>query len=173
MNSRLSILCAALLCAGSAYAADGDRVSGSLEGEGITGEIRMLETASGAVLVEVMAQGVPEGAHGIHVHEVGKCDAADSFKSAGGHVAADLEHGIKSQNGPHPGDLPNVHAGDDGVIHAEFFLRGFSLGTEGNARIMDEDGTSVVLHSGPDDYTSQPSGNSGDRIACAVLEPAE
>ena len=173
MKSRLAILCAALLCAGSAYAADGDRVSGSLEGDGISGEIGMLETASGAILVEVTAQGVPEGEHGIHVHEVGKCEAADNFKSAGGHVAAGLEHGIKSQNGPHPGDLPNVHASADGTIHAEFFLRGFSLGTEGNPRIMDEDGAALVLHSGPDDYTSQPSGDSGDRIACAVLKAAE
>jgi len=162
-----------LLCSGSAYAAEGDRVSGTLEGDGIRGEISMLETASGTVHVEVTAEGVPEGAHGIHVHEIGTCEAADGFKSAGGHLSAGLDHGIMSQGGPHPGDLPNVHAGADGMIHAEFFVRGFSLGTEGNARILDEDGSSVVLHSGPDDYSSQPSGDSGSRIACAVLTPAE
>lgn len=133
----------------------------------------MLETASGTVHVEVTAEGVSEGAHGIHVHETGKCEAADDFQSAGGHLSAGLDHGIMSEGGPHPGDLPNVHAGADGMVHAEFFVRGFSLGTEGNARILDGDGASVVLHSGPDDYTSQPSGDSGSRIACAVLAPAE
>lgn len=173
MKSQLAILCAALLCVGNVHAAEGDRVSGVLEGDGISGEIIMVETASGAVHVDVSAEGVPEGAHGIHVHEVGRCGSADSFESAGGHVSAGLEHGIKSARGPHPGDLPNVHAGADGVVRAEFFLRGFSLGTTGNPRILDENGTAVVLHSGPDDYTTQPSGDSGSRIACAVLKAAE
>lgn len=173
MKSGYAIMFAMLLCSGSAFAAEGDRVSGTLEGDGITGEISMLETASGTVHIEVSAQGVPEGAHGIHVHEIGKCESADDFKSAGGHLAAGLEHGIKNEGGPHPGDLPNIHASAQGMVHAEFFVRGFSLGTLGNQRILDEDGTSVVLHSGPDDYTSQPSGNSGGRIACAVLKGAE
>lgn len=173
MTSRLAITLALLLCSSSAYAAEGDRVGGTLEGDGIRGEISMLETASGTVHVEVTAEGVSEGAHGIHVHETGKCETADDFQSAGGHLSAGLDHGIMSEGGPHPGDLPNVHAGADGMVHAEFFVRGFSLGTEGNARILDGDGASVVLHSGPDDYTSQPSGDSGSRIACAVLAPAE
>ncbi|WP_340160554.1 superoxide dismutase family protein [uncultured Hoeflea sp.] len=173
MTSRLAITLALLLASGSAYAAEGDRVSGTLEGDGIRGEITMLETASGTVHVEVTAEGVPEGAHGIHVHETGKCEASDDFKSAGGHLSAGLDHGIMSDGGPHPGDLPNVHASAEGMVHAEFFVRGFSLGTEGNARILDEDGAAVVLHSGADDYTSQPSGDSGSRIACAVLNPAE
>src|SRR5690606_23015807 len=110
------ILGAMLLCSASAYAAEGDRVSGTFEGEGITGEISMVETASGAVLIEVTAQGVPEGAHGIHVHEVGKCESADSFESAGGHVAAELDHGVHSDAGSHPGDLPNVHASAQGIV---------------------------------------------------------
>ena len=148
-------------------------MSGMLEGDGISGEISMLETASGAVHVEITAEGVPEGAHGIHVHEIGKCEAAEEFKSSGEHLAAGLDHGIMSAGGPHPGDLPNVHASAEGMVHAEFFLRGFSLGTEGDARILDDNGASVVLHSGPDDYASQPSGDSGSRIACAVLDSAQ
>jgi len=173
MKSRLAILCAALLCSGSVQAAEGDRVSGVPEGEGISGEITMVETASGAVLVDVSASGVPEGPHGIHVHEIGKCESAENFESAGGHVSAGLEHGFYSDGGPHPGDLPNVHAGADGMVRAEFFLHGFSLGTTGNPRILDEDGSAVILHSGPDDYTTQPSGDSGSRIACAVLRASE
>lgn len=173
MKSGYAMMAAVLLCSGSALAAEGDSVNGALQGDGITGEISMLETASGTVHVEVTAQGVPEGAHGIHVHEVGKCDAADDFKSAGGHLAAGLEHGIQTEGGPHPGDLPNVHANAQGMVHAEFFVRGFTLGTEGDQRILDADGSAVILHSGPDDYTSQPSGDSGSRIACAVLKAAE
>ncbi|MCY0096937.1 superoxide dismutase family protein [Hoeflea ulvae] len=173
MKSHIAILCMTLLCSTSAYAAEGDRVTGTLEGEGITGEIRMVETASGAVLVEIQAEGVPEGEHGIHVHETGKCDSADNFESAGGHLALGLDHGVHNENGPHPGDLPNVRAGADGLVQAEYFVRGFALGTEGDPRILDDDGAAVVLHSGADDYISQPSGNSGARIACAVLNPAE
>ncbi|MDF1609387.1 superoxide dismutase family protein [Hoeflea sp. YIM 152468] len=173
MKSVYAMLLVGLLSSGSALAAEGDSVNGTLEGDGITGEISMLETASGTVHIKVSAQGVPEGAHGIHVHEVGKCEAADGFKSAGGHLAAGLDHGIQSDDGPHPGDLPNVHAGAQGMVNAEFFVRGFSLGTEGDPRILDQDGSSVILHAGPDDYTSQPSGDSGSRIACAVLKAAE
>lgn len=173
MKSHTAVFCAALLCSGGVYAGEGDRVSGTWQGDGITGEVTLVETASGAVVVEVAAEGVPEGEHGIHVHETGKCETETGFESAGGHLAEGLEHGVHSQRGPHPGDLPNVHAGADGVVHAEFFLRGFALDTAGAPRILDEDGSAIVLHSGPDDYESQPSGDSGDRIACAVLEAAQ
>lgn len=173
MRSRIAIICAALIGSVSADAAEGDRVSGTLEGDGISGEITMVETASGVVLAEVSGRGIPEGAHGIHVHETGKCESADKFESAGGHLAGGLDHGPHSQNGPHPGDLPNVHAGADGVVHAEFFLRGITLGTEGDPGILDDDGAAVIIHSGPDDYTTQPSGGSGSRIACAVLKAVQ
>ena len=173
MNLRTTILCAALLGSGTVSAAEGDNVSGTLEGDGISGEVIMVETASGTVHVDISGQGVPEGAHGLHLHEVGKCESGDGFESAGGHVSAGLDHGIQSATGPHPGDLPNVHASAKGEVRAEFFVRGFTLGTTGNQRVMDDDGTSLILHSGPDDYETQPSGASGDRIACAVLKAAQ
>jgi len=152
-----------------AHAAEGDTAKATLEGDGITGTVTMTETGSGIVLVVVDAKGVPAGTHGIHIHETGKCDAADGFKSAGGHLARGLQHGLEVENGPHPGDLPNVHVQDDGVLQAEFFTRGFTLGTEGDQRLKDDDGSAVVLHAGADDYKSQPSGDSGDRIACGVI----
>ena len=71
-------------------------------------------TASGDTLVTVQAEGIPEGIHGIHLHMVGACDGP-TFESAGGHIAGDMDHGIRVANGPHPGDLPNVQAGSDGV----------------------------------------------------------
>ncbi|PRX10103.1 UNVERIFIED_ORG: Cu-Zn family superoxide dismutase [Martelella mediterranea] len=165
--------CAAVMTAGLpvlAMAVDGDKVLGDFQGEGINGTVEMVETASGIVVVDVRAEGLSEGQHGFHVHEVGACDSADGFKSAKGHLARGLEHGVMSAGGPHPGDMPNLHVRSDGVADAEFFVRGFTLGTEGNQRILDEDGSAVIIHSGADDYGTQPSGDSGERVACAVLE---
>lgn len=164
---------AAALASNLAIAADGDRVHGSLAGDNISGTVTMLETASGVVLVEIDAGGLPEGEHGFHVHEVGQCDGENGFKSAGGHLARGLDHGIMSQNGPHPGDMPNLHVGSGGIAKADVFVRGFTLGRTGNQRILDDDGSAVIIHAGPDDYSTQPSGDAGDRLACAVLEPAE
>ncbi len=156
-----------------ALAAEGDQVAAALEGEGIRGTVTMTETGSGTILVTVAAEGVPAGAHGFHVHEVGACDLQTGFESAGGHLAVGLDHGLAVEGGPHPGDFPNMFAQEDGVVQAEYFTRGFTLGTEGQRRILDEDGSAVVLHAGADDYASQPAGDSGARIACGVLRPVE
>lgn len=164
---RMLMTLPALLIAAPVIAAEGDTARAELVGEGIEGTVMMTETASGAVLVQVRAAGVPEGAHGFHVHEIGECTG--NFDSAGGHIAAGLEHGVMTDGGPHPGDLPNVHAGADGSIEAEFFTRGFTLGTVGDQRLLDGDGSAVVLHANADDYSSQPSGNAGSRIACGVI----
>lgn len=174
---KVAILaCAALLSLPSiSHAAQGDQVAAELQGEGITGRVMMTETASGTVLVQVRAEGVPPGPHGFHVHEVGACDPATDFESAGGHLARNLNHGLVT-GGPHPGDFPNVHAQEDGVVQAEFFTRAFTLGTadvEANRRILDADGSAVMLHAGADDYISQPAGDSGARIACGVLQKIE
>ncbi len=169
----LPFLCMALLSLPPvAFAAEGDKGIADLQGEGISGTVTMTETASGAILVVLEAGGLPEGTHGFHVHETGSCDSADGFKSAGGHLSGGLSHGVNTPDGPHPGDLPNVHVQADGAIKAEFFTYGFSMGDEGDVRIFDEDGSAVVIHSNADDYSSQPSGDAGDRIACGVLRPA-
>lgn len=165
---KISLILPALLMAAPVLAAEGDTVRATLSGDGIDGSVRMTETASGAILVEIEATGVPQGAHGIHIHETGACE--DDFESAGGHIAAGLEHGVKAAGGPHPGDLPNVFAGADGSLRADVVTRGFTLGTAGDQRLLDDDGSAVVLHADPDDYSSQPSGNAGNRIACGVIE---
>ena len=175
---KLALLaCAAVLSLPSvASAAEGDRVAADLRGNGITGSVLMTETGSGTVLVQIQAEGLPPGPHGFHVHEVGACDPSSGFKSAGGHLARGLEHGLTAEGGPHPGDFPNVHAQEDGVIEAEFFTRAFTLGTadvEANRRILDADGSAVMLHAGADDYSSQPAGDLGDRIACGVLQKVD
>ncbi len=133
------------------------------------GTVTLEATRSGYVRVIVEMAGLPPGPHGFHIHEKGACDPADGFKSAGGHFAAGKEHGVLSENGPHPGDFPNVHADAQGVVKAEFFTDRISIGGDTNP-VMDDDGSAFVLHSGIDDYSSQPSGDAGERLACGVIE---
>jgi Cu-Zn family superoxide dismutase len=122
-------------------------------------------SASGsAVDVHVVATGlVPGSTHGFHVHETGNCASPD-FASAGGHF--NPEHHVHGpQTGEHhAGDMPSLLADPSGRIDASFTLAGVSLGgPEGFV------GHAVILHAGPDDYATQPTGNSGGRIACGVI----
>ncbi len=145
-------------------------VGGALLGaDGATlGNVALAETASGVLLMRIEASGLPAGIHGAHIHQTGKCEAADGFKSAGGHLAGDHQHGVMDAGGPHPGDLPNLHVGADGAIDIELFVPGVAMAGDGPS-LLDADGSAFVLHAGADDYSSQPSGDSGGRIACAVL----
>jgi Cu-Zn family superoxide dismutase len=70
--------------------------------------------------------------------------------------------------GPHGGDMPNQHVGADGVLKAQVLNTGVTLGKGVNS-LLDADGTALVIHGNADDYTSQPAGNAGPRIACAVI----
>lgn len=133
------------------------------------GTVTFTETASGVLHIVADVSGIAPGVHGFHVHEVGECDPADGFKSAGGHYAVGHEHGILVEGGPHPGDLPNVHVGEDGLFQVELFDTNLTL-TGGEAPLTDADGSAVVIYADPDDYESQPSGAAGDRIACGVIE---
>ena len=123
------------------------------------------EEVDGAIRVMVEVAGVAKGVHGTHVHAVGKCEAPD-FASAGPHWNPSThQHGKDNPLGPHAGDLPNLSVGDDGRDRTIFTL---SQGTY--AGLLDEDGASLVVHAGPDDYKTDPSGNSGGRIACGVFQ---
>jgi Cu-Zn family superoxide dismutase len=128
------------------------------------GSASFYETASGMMYVVVQATGIEEGIHGVHVHETGDC-SADDFSSAGGHLAGDAQHGVLVEGGPHPGDLPNAHVQNDGVLAMETFNAELTMDM-----MMDEDGSAFIIHAGADDYVSQPAGNSGDRVACGVIE---
>lgn len=134
------------------------------------GTITAKATPSGMVQVIVELAGVPAGSHGFHVHEKGICDAASKYESAGGHYSGGMKHGIMTEGGPHAGDLPNVVAGPDGVVKAEFFTDTVSLAEGGKNPLKDADGSAFVVHANPDDHTSQPSGEAGGRIACGVVE---
>lgn len=129
------------------------------------GTVRAWQTPGG-VSFRVQASGLPHGIHGIHVHAIGRCDPPD-FSSAGGHWnPAGRKHGLNNPAGPHAGDLPNVEVAANGVLGATVVLAGASM-----ANLLDADGAALVLHATADDNVTDPSGNSGARIACAVMTP--
>ena len=123
------------------------------------------EEVEGAIRVMVEAHGLPKGPHGTHVHAVGKCDAPD-FVSAGPHWNPTAhQHGKENPMGPHACDMPNLSVGENGGDRTIFTLTGGTF-----AELMDQDGASLVIHDGEDDYKTDPSGNSGGRIACGVFQ---
>ncbi|MGH6609314.1 MAG: superoxide dismutase family protein [Burkholderiaceae bacterium] len=124
------------------------------------------------VLIDVDVSGLPAGEHGFHFHQTGRCDAADGFKSAGEHFAPQKhQHGHMVKGGPHAGDMPNQFVAADGRLRAHIVNSRVTLGNGANS-LFDKDGSALIIHAKPDDYRSQPSGEAGDRIACAVISRA-
>lgn len=120
--------------------------------------------ADGGVTIALQVQGVPAGQHGVHVHMTGQCEGP-KFESAGGHWnPAEKQHGLENPQGQHAGDMPNLTVAEDGSGSLNYALKGATL--EG---LLDADGSAFVVHAGEDDQKSDPSGNSGDRIACGVF----
>ncbi len=108
----------------------------------------------------------PNAEQGFHVHEKGDCSAADAT-SAGGHFNPDTKsHGMPGSGSNHAGDMPNIKSDANGNAVYSAKLSGFTVNT-GPAGIL---GRSVVVHRDPDDYKSQPAGNSGPRIACGLIK---
>jgi Cu-Zn family superoxide dismutase len=130
----------------------------------------ILEEGDGGVTIHVEAANLPEGAHGFHIHEKAVCEQPD-FESAGGHFnPADTNHGFDDPDGPHAGDLPNLEVGEDGSVYEDFTAEGVTLEKGEDNSLLDGDGTALVIHADADDNKSQPSGDSGDRIACGVIK---
>lgn len=126
------------------------------------GEVKVTTDASGATFT-VTTSGMAAGARGLHLHEKGLCEGP-KFESAGSHWNPQAKkHGKDNPAGAHLGDLDNI----DGAS-ATFTVAGVSVSGGAND-LADADGTSLVIHAKHDDYKTDPSGNSGDRVACAVL----
>jgi len=120
------------------------------------------------IRVQVAAAGLSPGTYGVHVHTTGRCDPP-RFESAGGHWnPTNQQHGKENPQGMHKGDLPNLIVGADGRGAMTINIPGASLAGAGH-RLMDADGAALVIHASPDDYRTDPSGNSGARIACGVF----
>jgi Cu-Zn family superoxide dismutase len=136
------------------------------------GQVRAWQTAGG-ITFRVEANGLPHGIHAIHVHSVGRCDPPE-FASAGAHWnPAGRKHGLSNPAGPHAGDLPNVEVAANGVLGATVTLPAANLFAPPGApgALLDADGAALVIHAQADDNMTDPSGNSGARIACAVIRP--
>jgi Cu-Zn family superoxide dismutase len=119
---------------------------------------------AGGLRFTIDAKGLPPGTHGAHVHMTGACTPPD-FASAGGHWnPTAMKHGSMNPAGPHEGDLPNLIIGTDGRGTIGITIPGATM-----AGLLDADGSAIVVHAAPDDLMTDPSGNSGARIACGVF----
>jgi superoxide dismutase, Cu-Zn family len=171
MRARILLLIPAVLFAASAFAqtvptaAHADIVNAQGEKIGAAD----FTAASDGVHITVDVSQLHPGTHGMHIHTVGKCEGPD-FKSAGAHFnPEDKKHGMNNPQGPHVGDLPNLQVGPDGKAEASIVAKGVTL-ADGPDSLLHTGGTSLVIHEKADDYMTDPSGNSGARIACGVIQ---
>ena len=129
----------------------------------VLGTVRVFSEPTGVTL-RIDAAGVPAGQHGVHVHSTGRCDPP-GFTSAGPHWnPGERKHGHRNPAGFHMGDLGNLGVGADGKLVAGLLVPQATVDA-----LRDADGAALVLHAKADDEVTDPSGNSGDRIACAIL----
>jgi Cu-Zn family superoxide dismutase len=126
-----------------------------------------LEQAPNGVRIVGDLAGLSPGAHGIHFHQTGRCDGPD-FATAGAHFnPSGRKHGLENPDGPHAGDMQNVVI-PEGALLLEMLSPRITL-DDASTTVFDADGTSIVVHAAPDDQRTDPSGNSGARIACGVI----
>src|SRR2546423_111509 len=134
------------------------------------GTAQLSQDANGLVTIEIASISLPAGSHGIHFHGVGKCEGgATAFSTASAHYnPMGMEHGLQNPRGPHAGDNPNIEIPPSGVGAVSFTTNRVTL-TPGTTTLFDADGSSLVIHANADDQVTNPSGNSGGRIACGVV----
>ncbi len=133
----------------------------------LLGQVTISEDPAGLVM-NINGVGMPAGVHGIHLHEKGLCEGP-KFESAGAHWnPAGKKHGRDNPEGAHAGDLANLTVAADGTATVSVPVAGAKM-SSGAMMLADADGTALVIHAKADDYKTDPSGDSGDRIACAVV----
>lgn len=118
----------------------------------------------GALHIDAQAEDLSAGDHGIHIHSIGKCEAPD-FQTAGGHLNTNnKQHGLQNPLGSHAGDLPQLKIYENGKGIIDYKINTIL------EDLFDANGSSIVIHANADDEKTDPSGNSGARILCGVLE---
>jgi Cu-Zn family superoxide dismutase len=138
-------------------------VLSSVDGNPV-GTVKLHQSPYGTLL-KVELYSMSAGVNAFHIHEIGQCDP--SFGHAGGHYNPESTgHGFMDNDGVHAGDMPNLHIPASGDLKFEVFNPLVKL----DERLFDEDGASIMIHAGADDYVSNPAGDAGSRIACGVIE---
>ncbi len=127
----------------------------------------------GGVNITVAARNLPKNSTlAWHIHQTGTCDTKGKFVSAGSHFnPMEKAHGFENAEGHHAGDLPNLKTDANGVVTTSVTTPNISLMKGVNTSVFDADGSALIIHAKADDYTSQPAGAAGDRIACGVIKP--
>lgn len=169
--NRLLISCTMALLSGCAAQIDGPAAYARLSPTkgNVTAGVVTFQTMGSKVLVTADIRGLkPNAEHGFHVHEKGDCSSGDGM-STGGHFNPDAKaHGAYGSSAHHAGDLPSLVADMNGNAKLTFETAAISVGS-GGSDILDR---GLIIHRDPDDYKTQPTGNAGPRLACAVIVKA-
>lgn len=169
MIYRLAPLAAALVLGACASTTSGPRAVAQLQsttGNSAAGTVSFTQSGD-KVLVSGEIRGLkPNAEHGFHVHEKGDCSSGDGM-SAGGHFnPGGQPHGSHSDMAHHAGDIPSLKADASGVAKFSFESKTIAVGSGVNDIV----GKGLIVHRDPDDYKTQPTGNAGPRLACAVIK---
>jgi Cu-Zn family superoxide dismutase len=166
-KAALSVVALALGACATPMPAQGPAATAKLEatrGNAVSGTVQFRQQGD-KMRIEAMLTGLSPGPHGFHIHEKGDCSSGDGM-SAGGHFnPLGKAHAHPTSPERHAGDLPQLDAGADGQARLEAEVDLLRIG-DGATDIL---GRAVVVHAGPDDFKTQPTGNSGARVACGVI----
>lgn len=168
-NTLLFSACVAALASGCATALNtSPQAEAKLEprsGSNVSGVVSFYANGD-KVRVEANVSGLTPGQHGFHIHESGDCSAPDAASAKGHFNPGAGLHGSQDSSARHAGDMPNLVSDASGNAKYQADVSMISLGNDGQGIV----GRSVVIHADPDDYKSQPAGNSGKRIACGTIK---
>jgi len=139
------------------------------QGNTVTGALALSSSPQGVHITGAIQGLKPNAEFGFHIHEKGDCSAPDG-SSAGGHFnPTQAQHGNPTGTTHHAGDMVNIQSNAEGVAQVDTTASGTTLHGDPTTDVM---GKAIVVHEGPDDYATQPSGNSGKRVACGVIAAA-